>query len=160
MDIDINKRKQEFKNIMLYGFKDLECVEEVLLGCLGKGYRDMTTARSTFQGIGEIFEEREENLKRERKQNESKETETYRESYYKKLVEIVKNNLLCKSFSIKEDFNNAHNNCCNEIIKIFHKEFVELYKDGREFYYGSAQKLINMTLKYFLLMSLTSLTSN
>lgn len=155
MIIDINKRKQEFKNIMLYGFKDLECVEEVLLGCLGKGYRDMTTARSTFQGIGDIFKEREDNLKKERKQSKSKETESYRESFYKELVKIVKDNLLSNIFIEKEIFDKAHNSCCEEIIELFYNEFSEDFykKNGEKFiyYYGSAQKLINMTLKYFLL---------
>jgi len=146
---DITVLKQNFKNILVYGCETLENENEVLFSCLAKGYRDMTSARTTFKGIGEIFEEREKSFKKDK--NNVNGEKTYRESFYKELAEIITKKMLSKNFDNKDFFDKAHNETCNEIINLFHKEFSQLYVKPREFYYGSAQKLVNMTLKYFLL---------
>ena len=55
----ITALKQNFKNILVYGCETLENENEVLLSCLAKGYRDMTSARTTFKGINKMNEQRE-----------------------------------------------------------------------------------------------------
>ena len=99
---DITALKQNFKNILVYGCETLENENEVLFSCLAKGYRDMTSARTTFKGIGEIFEEKEKSFKKDK--NNVNGEKTYRESFYKKLAEIITKKMLSKNFDNKDFF--------------------------------------------------------
>lgn len=46
--------------------------------------------------------------------------------------------LLSENITNQEDFDKWHKNCCDELIKVF---------EDQSFYYGQAQKWINMSLK-------------
>lgn len=133
MEENNRKQKNEFKNILKYGCKNLENAEEVLLECVKRGYRDMTTARATFSGLTKAYSEKDKD---------------FRKIFYDKIKNVIKGFIEVANV---DSFDEQHKKCCESIIQLFETEFIGYYNSNNKFHYGSVQKLINMTLKYFLL---------
>lgn len=70
-----------------------------------------------------------------------------RQTVKSKIYDWLRKELLSINCSSKDDFDSWHDSACKKIIKDFSKE--------AKLYYGQAQKWLNMTLKYLLVLDIS-----
>jgi hypothetical protein len=123
----INKENYEFLASSYFGSG-----ERTILVCARRAYKDL---QRNLGGIGEMPEGKKQDYKNE---------------VYTFIADSVKN-LLNMNVSSQEDFDKWHGDTCGGILEITKSRNIPL---DSGFFYGHAQKWLNMTVKYMLVMEL------
>lgn len=128
----LKKDLKEYEDLVSWYFNDKDEKRDIIV-CAHKAYDDI---KRNLKGIGAV---------------DSEKKKVYRgkvENYIKESIE--------KLVSEKPDFDEWHDGVCNGIISLTDEQGINehLNKKGIEFTYGLAQKWLNMTLKYALIMKL------
>ena len=163
----MDKLDDKVKDFMLYvlfglkyqtaAFEELTKKEELFKICAKRAYRDLSRTLNYTLSSSELYS----NVKKSSySKEEKKDYIDLKESFKEKICDLIKEKtgvlLSCKD---QEKFDAEHTNVCNDIIDFANEdkpnktEEMKLFKDN-EFYYGHAQKWLNMTLKNILLISL------
>lgn len=161
--------KDELRNFLVFSYFGEEYGEMhnnkdglMIQKCCERAYLDLSRTIDYFKSTSEL------NDKENTNQKEKKAFEDKKDEFKNKIYEYLKKAIISKgpiekyikkegeflglkSISTETDFKDWHNNVCEGIIQISQKED-RLFKTTQEIKYGQAQKWLNMTLKYLLLL--------
>lgn len=118
-----------------------------LNACIKRAYRDLSRTIDYKYSVSDL-----NNTKKVSKDQKNK-FKNYKDTWKRNAEDSIKkwiNELLGEDDITPQDFDNRHESIC----KYLKKKDPELFKITSGFSYGQAQKWINMTLKYMLIMGI------
>jgi len=152
-------QRQDFLFYCLFGItkKDTDSdIRIALKACADRAYRDMNRTLDYRYSTSEL-------------ENKPKgfqiEFDSIKKNYKNAVINTIVNSILDNEKkiivpNIPNEYNEWHRKLCDDIIQLskdypyFEDHLLKKDKFGYSFYYGQAQKWVNMTLKYMIIMGL------
>ena len=86
---------------------------------------------------------------------QKEETKNQKENFKTAIYNLIKDHIICRlnsSFNEYNDYDEWHENVCTAIIETVNTNYKNIFDSNKIFHYGQAQKWINMTMKYLVLL--------